>query len=72
MGRKHTREFNAGPFNVLSNVTTLPFLLFSSLTTLAPDEIGHNMGCYHDIANNGLDPPNDYSHGLRYCSGDVR
>lgn len=47
-------------------------LLLSSLTTLAPDEIGHNMGCYHDIANNGLDPPNDYSHGLRYCSGDVR
>eukprot|EP00752_Nemacystus_decipiens_P018442 g16533.t1 len=36
-------------------------------------EIGHNMGCYHDEANNAADNlPNDYSHGLRYCTGDVR
>ncbi|CAM9873433.1 unnamed protein product [Ectocarpus sp. 4 AP-2014] len=32
-------------------------------------EMGHNLGCLHDLANNGFDPANDYSHGLRYCTG---
>ncbi|CAM9379155.1 unnamed protein product, partial [Hapterophycus canaliculatus] len=31
--------------------------------------MGHNLGCLHDTANNGLTPANDYSHGMRYCTG---
>ncbi|CAM9959250.1 unnamed protein product [Scytosiphon promiscuus] len=32
-------------------------------------EMGHNMGCLHDTANNNISPFNDYSHGMRYCTG---
>jgi len=38
--------------------------------TLA-DEIGHNMGCWHDRDNHSS-TPTDYSHGLRYCTGETK
>ncbi|CAM9760210.1 unnamed protein product [Ascophyllum nodosum] len=33
-------------------------------------EVGHNMGCYHDIDTNGGNRVS-YYHGYRYCTGDV-
>ncbi|CAM9322195.1 unnamed protein product, partial [Hapterophycus canaliculatus] len=33
-------------------------------------EMGHNLGCGHDRSHSSIQT--DYSHGLRYCSGDVR
>ncbi|CAM9635177.1 unnamed protein product [Scytosiphon promiscuus] len=32
-------------------------------------EMGHNLGCLHDIANVKVSTANDYSHGQRYCTG---
>ncbi|CAN0001027.1 unnamed protein product, partial [Choristocarpus tenellus] len=30
-------------------------------------EIGHNLGCHHNIEN--ADPGLDYAYGYRYCDG---
>ncbi|CAN0343650.1 unnamed protein product, partial [Scytosiphon promiscuus] len=38
----------------------------SSLLAWSTDEMGHNMGCLHDTANNNISPFNDYSHGMRF------
>ncbi|CAN0328334.1 unnamed protein product, partial [Scytosiphon promiscuus] len=33
-------------------------------------EMGHNLGCFHDRDNSNTQT--DYSHGWRYCTGDVQ
>ncbi len=66
MSSPATVDFESNAFSVNSTIC------IAGMTRVVPHELGHNMGCNHDLDNAGGIPAHDFAYGHRFFGSDAQ